>query len=204
MFDHNSLELSYSSIFTPDHEPVFSYSYKELQHLLNGFCKDMILKKVYADLWGYVDSFGHKDNFYDFSYMGGPVLLLFDKIVLELRVEGEGMVQYRTMRPWEIRIRKTFGLVPLESGTLRQNYYYDLGQQFLLTYEDQKILGVTVESTHTYSFLMRNFDEIKAQTACKGNRLPNNIYFHLGNGIDFCMIPDQLEYFYIELREQNI
>lgn len=52
----------------------------------------------------------------------------------------------------------------------------------------------------TYPFTPHNFDKEKAKTAEKTKSLPNGIHFHLENGVDFGIYGEEIEYFYIELK----
>ena len=58
-------KVNYSTIVTPDEEEgTFYYSYTELQDKLNELCKNHTLKKVYADLQGYLESFHQGENYW--------------------------------------------------------------------------------------------------------------------------------------------
>ena len=50
---------------------------------------------------------------------------------------------------------------------------------------------------------MSRFDEEKAKVTEETNTLPDNVHFHLSNGVDFGVYSDAIEYFYIELKTYN-
>lgn len=200
MSDHGFGRVCYSTIITPDEEGVFYYSYSELQDKLNNLCKEHTLKKVYADLKGYLESFHHSENYYDFSYFGGPVILVFDNIVFELCIHGMGMVEFRNINPDDIRITDTKDFPPDNMGWAGDNYFYDLSEQFELNYEGQVVREVIVDNIDAYPFSLSGFDEKKAKKAEETNSLPDNVHFHLGNGVDFGIYSDSVEWFYIKLR----
>ncbi|MBQ3014115.1 MAG: hypothetical protein IJN07_03630 [Clostridia bacterium] len=194
-------KVNFSTIITPDEECTWFYSYQELQDELNEVCKNHILKKVYTGLQGYLESFLHRENYYDFSYLGGSVILLFDNIAIELCVHGMGMIQYRQINLLDIKIKKTKDFPPDNMGLKGNNYFYDLSEQFQLTYESKKVINITVDQVNEYPFSLQGFDEEKAQLAEKTNSLPNAIHLHLENGVDFGIYADDIEYFYIELKD---
>ena len=52
-----------------------------------------------------------------------------------------------------------------------------------------------------YPFSLNGFDEKKAKESEQTNSLPNNIHFILDNGVDFGIYAEEMEYYYIELKE---
>ena len=199
MSNHRFGKVNYSTIVTPDEEGTFYYSYTELQSMLNDLCKGHTLKKVYADLQGYLESFHQGDNYYDFSYFGGPVLLMFDNIAIELCVHGTGMVECRSINLWDVKIKSTKDFPPSNMGLVGDNYFYDLSEQFQLKYEGYTVEEVIVDNTDCYPFSLSRFDEEKAKIAEETNTLPDHVHFRLNNGVDFGVYSDAIEYFYIEL-----
>lgn len=191
--------VSYSKIITPDDESKWYYSYQELQIELNDLCKNHILKKAYVDLQGYLESFHHSENYYDFSYLGDAVILLFDNIAIEIHIHGTGMVQYRTINLQNIEILNVVDVPPSDMGLTGDNYFYDLGNQFQLSYEKQEVMCVQVDATDCYPFGAKGYDEQKARAAEKTHSLPNNIHFMLENNVDFGIYADEIELFYIKL-----
>lgn len=194
-------KVNYSTIVTPDEEGQFYYSYTELQDKLNELCKNHTLKKVYADLQGYLESFHQGDNYYDFSCFGGPLLFVLDNIAIEICVAGKGMVEFRAINLWDIKIKSTKDFPPSNMGHDGDNYFYDLSEQFQLKYEGYTVQEVVVDNIDWHPFSLRRFDEEKAKIAEKTNSLPDHIHFHLSNGVDFGVYSDAIEDFYIELSK---
>lgn len=194
-------KVNYSTIVTPDEEGQFYYSYTELQDKLNELCKNHTLKKVYADLQGYLESLQQGDNYYDFSCFGGPLLFVLDNIAIEICVHGKGMVEFRAINLWDIKIKSTKDFPPSNMGLVGDNYFYDLSEQFQLKYEGYTVQEVVVDNIDWHPFSLRRFDEEKAKIAEKTNSLPDHIHFHLSNGVDFGVYSDAIEDFYIELSK---
>ena len=194
-------KVNYSTIVTPDEEGQFYYSYTELQDKLNELCKNHTLKKVYADLQGYLESCHQGDNYYDFSCFGGPLLFVLDNIAIEICVHGKGMVEFRAINLWDIKIKSTKDFPPSNMGLVGDNYFYDLSEQFQLKYEGYTVQEVVVDNIDCHSFSLSSFDEEKAKIAEETNSLPDHIHFHLSNGVDFGVYSDDIEYFYIELSK---
>ena len=193
-------KVNYSTIITPDEDGKWCYSYQELQKELNDLCKNHVLKKVYANLQGYLETFRHSENYYDFSYFGGSVILLFDNIAIEIYVHGTGLVQHRAINLWDIKIKHAKDFPPSDMGLKNDTYFYDLGNQFQLPYEGQTVVSVWVGKTNCYAFDLEGFDQQKAEIAEKTNSLPDHIHFKLENGVDFGIYADCIEWFYIELK----
>ena len=193
-------KVRYSVITTIDSESVWCYSHAELQELLTTLCRGQILKKVYASLSGYLESMRHDKNYYDFSYFGGGVVLLFDTLAVELFVHAMGMMQYRILDLRDIQIRETKGFPPREAWVSDDTYYYDLSEQFALSFTDKTVLEVVVDATNCYPFSLEGFDTERAVLAEQQNCLPENIHFKLDNGVDLGLYGDCIEWFYIELK----
>ena len=203
MSNHRFGKVNYSIITTSDEDYAWYYSYTDLQNELNELCQNRMLKKVFAGLQGYLESFHHSDSYYDFSYFGGPVLLIFDNIAVELCVHGMGMIQCRTINLWDVKIKSTKDFPPSDMGLVGDRYFYDLSSQFRLNYEDQMVERVTVANIDAYPFSLSGFDEEKAKLAEEANSLPDQVHFHLGNGVDFAVCSDSIEYYYIELKNST-
>ncbi len=198
---HRFGKVDFSTIIASGEECQWYYSYQELQSDLNDICKNHELKKVYAGLQGYLESLRQSENYYDFSYLGGSVILIFDNVAVKLCVHGVGMIQCCKIKLCDIKIKNTKDFPPSDMGLKGDNYFYDLGNQFQLSYEGQKVVSVLVDKTNSYPFYLEGFDEQKAKLAEETNSLPNNIHFQLENGVDFGVYADYLEWFYIELKK---
>lgn len=189
----------YSTIVAPDEKRTFYYSYLELQDKLNELCREHTLKKAYVNLESYLEAF-KGDNLCDFSYIGRSVILLFDNIALEICVHAVGMIECRTIRLGDIEIKSTKDFPPSNMGLKGDNSFYDLGNQFELSYEGQGVISVSVDETDCYPFSLEGFDEEKAEKAAEANSLPENIRFKLENGVEFGIYADAIEWFYVELK----
>ncbi len=192
--------INFSQITLPEGERAWYYSYEELQATLNAVCKNHRLKKVYVSLISYLESLAHRANYYDFSYLGGPAILIFDNVAIEIFVHGLGMVQYREMNLWDVKIRNTKDYPPRDESVSGNRYFYDLGNTFELSFEDQTVTEVAVDRIDCYPFSLNGFDEEAAELAEQTNSLPNHIHFRLDNGVDFGIYAEDMEYFYIELK----
>lgn len=198
MSNHRYGKVQFSKISTPSDKIPWYYSHQELQRQLNAVCKNHTLKKVYVGLTGYLESFRHGQNDYDFSYLGGPIICLFDHTVVEICIHGMGMIQYRRIDREKVKIESTKDFPP---STLFDGFdcFYDLSRQFEWSYEEQSVCAVLVDSTDCYPFSLESYDEEKAEKAIKTHSLPNGIHFQLANGVDFGIYADDVEYYYIRL-----
>ncbi len=201
MYNHRFSKIDFSEIIAPNEKREWCYSSEELQSELNDICQNHILKKVYVALQGYLESLHQDKNHYDFSYFGGPVFLFFDNIAIEIFVHIMGMVQYRVINLWDIKIENRRDFPPDDMGLKGDNYFYDLSKQFELLYEEQKVISVLVDKTNCYPFSLEGFDEQKAKVAEEKNNLPNDIHFRLENGVDFGIYADGMGYYFIELKK---
>jgi hypothetical protein len=192
-------KVNYLTVTTPDIEYSWCYSYLDLQDRLNELCKNHTLKKVYVNLISYAESYSQDINYYSFSYLGGPAILIFDNVAIEFCIHGVGLVKYREMNPWDVKVRKSYDLPP-DDEYIFDRYFYDLGKQFELQYEKEQVNKVIVDRTDYYAFDVNGFDEERVQASEKANILPKGMHFRLANGVDFAVCADEIEYFYIELN----
>lgn len=193
-------KISYSIIEMPDAACTWYYDYIELQDKLNKVCQSRILKKVYVSLYNYLDSEYFDDNYRNFD-IDACSLILFDNIAVMLSVHGEGMVRFQTIDLCEIRITDTNGYPPDDMFSENDNYFYDLSNEFELSFAGNKVAGVLVDNTNYYPFGLNGYDEQKAYLGVKNNCLPNAVHFKLENGVDFGVYADDIEYFYVKLMK---
>ena len=73
------------------------YSAVDFQEVLDQALKGQTLKNVLVSLYGYLDSCKREKNFFDFSYMGGTLLIVAENTVLELVIHALGMMEYRIL-----------------------------------------------------------------------------------------------------------
>ncbi|MBQ9942678.1 MAG: hypothetical protein IJP03_06710 [Christensenellaceae bacterium] len=200
---HSFYKVRYTTIISNDSPFVWNYSCDELENILNTMLTGKTLKKVFSNLNGYLEGDGRTENYYDFSYMGGTILLVFSEdIALELDIHAEGMIAHR--------FHKVSGLTfqvaedyPPDDMLLNDKYFFDLREEFALAlpFEGTQILGVSVDGTSTYAFSAKGFDKKKATLAMNRNKLPSNIHFALDNGVKLSLLGDPIEYFNLALEK---
>ena len=76
--------VHYSFITYNDSNLKWCYSAEKLEKELNEKCCGQSVTNIYASLDGYLETMHWSENFYDFSYMGGAILVFFEKTVLVL------------------------------------------------------------------------------------------------------------------------
>ena len=187
-------------------EMSWVYSAADLQKQLSAAFQGQSLKKLFVSLYGYLDYSKRRDDYLDFSYMGGTLLLVFDHSVLELVIHVEGMMEYRIMPAWEVKIPKQ-GTVdwPPEDMWIRSTscYYYNLGQEVAPYCFERVIRAITVNKSDIYPFSLRGWDEIQGKEAEKRGDLPQSIELHMDGGACLYLCGEELEYFYIQFEEEK-
>ena len=194
-------KIEYSIIETSDKEMEWIYSNQEFQIILNDLCQGKILKRIFASLEGVLESLNFDTNCFDFSYMGASVLIIFDSSAVEICIHGEGMVAYRILNLYDIKIiRETKDYPP---NDFRDDiYYYDLSNNFDPQITDRIVEKVTVEGTDSFPFSLHGFDEDKAMLAELEGCLPNNIIFSMDNNTELGLYSDVIEYFFVSLKSK--
>lgn len=195
-------KIKFSIIRLPEDNFAWSYSAKELNKIIADACTAQKLKKVYTSLYGYLESLGHSANSYDFSYLGGTVIMVFDSVVICFRIHVSGMIEYLLLNPWEIKPRIQYDLPP-EDRFENDCYFYDMGEEFELEYEDAAVENIVVNVTDAYPFKLKGFDTEAAASAEKQGDLPQGIEFVLDNGVTLGLCGDWMEYFFIRLMKQK-
>lgn len=191
-------KIDYYKIDLPDQEYKTSYSAAELSDELSHLLRGKTLKMMCADLHGYIDSQQYGGNKISFSCSGGPALLLFDDVAVDLFIHGEGMIQYRVFEAFDDKcIAKKRGYAPLESYNMPA-YYYDLAADLSLSYEGSTVNNIEISPTTVWPFYQGWFDEEKANAS---NGLPNIIKFQLSNNVQICFAGDCIEYYYMYLEQ---
>ena len=156
------------------------------------------LKKMFVDLYGYIDSMQYDGNRISFSYMGGSDLLVFDDIAVELCIHGEGMIQYRVFDNFDAScIGKKRGYAPEDTYT-NTSYFFDLATVLALQFEDKTLKTIEIEPTDMWPFSQSWFDEEKANSS---NDLPSIVKFHMSNDVQICFAGDSIEYYYMYLEQ---
>ena len=180
-------------------EMAWVYSAMAFQELLNREFRGQSLKKLFVPLWGYVRCQKRSENYFDFSYISGPLLLVFNNSVLELMIHTDGMVEYRFIPLEKVQIpeysRKDFP--PSNTDDVGSSYYFDLTGEFGLSFVDETIKFIEVTKTDAYPFDLDGFDEELAAEAEQRCDLPRDVKLFMNNGavLNLCA---ELEYYYIK------
>ena len=191
-------KIDYYELALPDQKYNTAYSAAVLREELSGIIGRRPLKKLLVDLHGYIDSNRYSANEISFSCVGGPALLLFDDIIIDLSIHGEGMIRYRVYENINAEsIVKKRGYAPRESYNTT-DYYYDLSTVLSLPFEDETINKVEIQPTDTWAFSQSWFDEEKAASS---NDLPNLIKFKMSNNVCICFVGDCIEYYHLYLEQ---
>ena len=195
--------VHYSFISYVDSNMKWCYSAEMLEKELNEKCCGQTVTNIYVGLKGYLETMHWSENFYDFSYMGGAVLVLFEKTVLVLYIHGLGMFEYGFLDIWDVKVKETIDYVPDNLGFNGDNSFYNLNNQFYLKFIGSKIIDIEVGRTNCYPLPLSTFDEERAELAEKKNDLPERISLNFENKVKFMLVADEIEYFYVKLDLHN-
>ena len=195
--------VHYSFISYDDSNMKWCYSAKMLEKELNEKCCGQTVTNIYAGLNGYLETMHWSENFYDFSYMGGPLLVFFEKWVLVLYIHGLGMIEYCFLDIWDVKVKETIDYIPDNLGLKGDNSFYNLNNQFYLKFVGSKIIDIDVGRSNCYPFSLSTFDEERAGLAEKKNDLPERISLNFENKVKFMLVADDIEYFYVKLDLHN-
>ena len=191
----------YTTITSTNPPYAWNYSCDELRNILHTALTGKTLKKIFVSLDGYLEGAKREENYYDFSFMGGTVLMVFsDEIALELDIRAEGMIAHRFHKVSDLTFHTTKDYPPNDM-VLSEKYFFDLGEEFTLSFEATRIVDIGVNGTNTYAFSAKGFDEGKATLAMHQNKLPANVYFLLDNGVKLSLFGDPIEYFCLYLEK---
>ena len=184
--------VKYYEIHLPEHKLETAYSAEELCADLSCLLTGKTLKKIFVDLYGFIDCSQRTENSLDFSYMGGSSLLVFDNLALELCIHAEGMIQYHIfhgLNPSEFVKKTRFAPEDTYSSS---SYFFDIAPLLTLKYENSWVKTVEVFPTDTWPFSQSWFDESKAEAS---GHLPNLIKLNMSNGVRVCFEGDSIEYY---------
>ena len=196
-------KMSYNIIRIENSEWHWCYSAKELEKVLNDLCRGQKFLRCMAELRGYLYMVRRSENYLDLSDMGGHTLIIFDKAVIEFDIRVEGLIGYRIAKPWDLHIHPVYDYVPSDYIT-DSIYFCDVKNDFELDFECHTVCNIQVDNTDTWGFSAKGFDEELADAAAKTNDLPQAIHFMLDNNVDFYLMADQIEYYMIELTQENV
>ena len=176
------------------------YSARDFQKLLNQLTKGLVLEKLYVYLDSYLERRGDNFQCLDFSFIGGYVLLILNKLAIAFALHVEGMVEYSVFSPSQIRTESQYDFI--------QNKYdpsyadlVELKEYFEEEYAGKRLLKAEVGHTDMWGFHLEGFDEERAGIAADADDLPERIVFHLANNIQLKLICDDLEYCYIVVEK---
>lgn len=199
-----SFDRVWYSTITASVNTEFTWNYCDVdfENELNELLVGKKIKKVYVGLDGYLEGRKLEENYYDFTYMGGRVLFIFDEnIALELEIYAEGMIAHRILSVSDLTIHSTKNHPPNDM-VLSNEYFYDIKDEFVLSFEEKRIVEIAVDGTNDYAFLAEGYDKDKATLAMYQNKLPSNIHFVLDNDVTISLIGDQIENFYLYLEKK--
>jgi hypothetical protein len=195
IFSQNE-KLKYSIVDLPDTPWKYSYSAKALQAELNALFAKQTLRSIYVGLDGYLESMHSETNFIDLSYMGGTSLVVFEKVVFQLDIAVEGMIEYRCFPIWEMKYHEVFDYPPNDMVLSDKYFFNAANHEITCDYANKSINDIVVIGTDTWGFLQPTFDEAAAAAAAKENDLPGEIALRT----DDCVIRfvgDSIEYYYM-------
>lgn len=197
--DFNSEKINYSKINFDNSDFIWCYSSDELSEVLTKEFVGQTLRKVYVDLLGYSESFQHSENYYDFSYMGGSCIMVFESKAIIFCIHCQGLIEYKIVETVNMKISDCFDFPEYK---LDSDEFCDLENQFQLKFANRKVINITVDCTGDYAFFLQGYgiDEQKLDGAAQSNTLPNAVHFHLDNKVDFGIYGDDIEYYYIKLK----
>jgi hypothetical protein len=186
----------YAIVTLPDVEWTYSYSAKEYEKDLNKMLKGQNIKAIYVYLYGYLEAFSNHRNYIDMSYLGGTVLVVCDKTVLQLAIHVEGMIEYRSFPIWEMRLREVYDYVPAEMAMAHRCFFNAKDHDISFDYTDKEIKGVIVKGTDMWPIWLKNFNEEKGNEAEKKNDLPAEIVLYT-ESCTIRFLGDEMEYYVV-------
>jgi len=202
MFYDQQEKVTYTTVtFPSDNKFTWHYFKDDLKKLLLDLLENKTLEKIYVGLAGYLDCEVRDPNYFDFSPIGGNILMIFsDDIALEIAIHSKGMISHRTHNVSALEFH-TVTDTPPSDYILSDAYFFDLENEFEYSFESTQIEDIIVYGTDTYCFYMEGFDEEKATLAMYQNLLPGGISFILSNDIEISFIGDNIENFYIYIEK---
>ncbi len=178
----------------------WSYSAAQLQDLLGEACGGRLLLRVLISLDGYLEGACGDGNSLDLRYVGAAAVLVFEDHVLEFIFHAQGQVEYRRLRPDQIRFREKYGKIPAQVD-YTDTEYYDLTREWKYARQGARVTGVSVPATDGWAFRADGFDEALAGAAAKKKDLPRHILFSLDSGEELAFLGDPEDAFRIRLTK---
>ena len=192
-------EPLYYTVHVQNSEWRWCYSAKALQKLLTRAFWGQKLLRMMVDSCGYAEAIPFDGDRLNLTYMGGNLLLIFERTALELEILGEGLVRYRIMPRRCLRIRPGSGPIPAEYNP-EPICFCDLNTSFEPEYEGRTVCSAEVDQTWSWAFSAVGLDEEKAEAAAEAFDLPNAIRFLLEGGPELCLFADTIENYSIVLE----
>ena len=178
------------------------YSARDLQKELNQLTKGLVLNNLYVYLDNYLDSRGDNRKCLNLAFIGGYVLLIFNKLAVAFALHVEGMVEYSIFSPSQIHIEEKYDYIPDRYDPSYADLI-ELKDYFEEEYSEKRVIKAEVKHTDTWGFHLEGFDVECAKKAADANDLPERIVFHLSNDVQLKLICDDLEYCYIIVEKLN-
>ena len=187
----------YYVVQLPEREWQFSYSAKALQQELTDRIAGQAIRSVSVELEGYRKARGWPCAD-DFTYLGGRILLLFDRTAIELDIFSEGVIKYRWFSAEEIDVQSVFDYLP-EDMNRSDRYFHEITAIRALQrhYSSKTVRAVTVEGTELCGYYPRGFDTALAGAAADRSDLPLVISF-CTDSCSLRFIGDPYEYYWFD------
>ena len=145
------------------------YSAGALQKTLNRLCVGKMIRKMYVSTLNYAEPLGAEQNYVNY-YLGPQLLILFDGLLLDLLIHGEGLFEYRYFEEREIRgISEKFDFRDED-----ENQFCDIGEYFDADGFSSEVGLVQVDETHYFSCYPAEFDETRLAESLE---LPEFVHF---------------------------
>lgn len=176
------------------------YSARDLQKQLDQLVKGLVLKNMYISFESYMRGKCHHRSHFNLAFVGGYVLLIFDKLAIEFAIHVEGMVKYHFFSPEEIHLEEVYDTEPDEYHPVYENVV-ELQPCFDAEYAEKTVIKSEVRSTDMWGMHLNGFDTERAARAADAKDLPERICFLLANGVQVQLICDDLEYCHIVVEK---
>lgn len=186
--------IIYYEINKPEDGWQWCYSAQELENILNNTLIGQKVLSVFVNLAGYLATLNpHPKDAIDLTYLGGQIIVLFEKDALVLNIYSKGVVKYELIPEWLIKKRRICDKFR-SSMITSENYYFDLkNHQFSCEFTGLKVTKIEVYGTDSWGLAINGFDEIRAEGSGNMNQLPHKILFYLEGGVLLEVIADEFE-----------
>ena len=196
VYNIENTKYHYDRIYGLPRNQEWCYSARAFQKQLNQLTKGLVLEKLYVYLDDYLAGRGHNRKCLNLSFVGGYVLLIFNKLAIEFVLHVEGMVKYSVFSPSQIQIEAKYDHITDQYNPAYADLI-ELKEYFEEEYAGKRMLKAEVGHTDTWGFHLEGFDKERAGIAADANDLPERIVFHLVNDVQLKLVCDDLEYCYI-------